>query len=336
MSEVPTNQEGGSGPRTILLQYSDLFVSTKDAATPLNIAVLPFSQIGQQTTTTMATFTNNTKKRKRNNNKGGDSHSHVRQQKAAAQDQSSGSDGSDDDEEEADDAVVAEETAAKQTIPDLEAYASMDKKARASVQPQLTAYPFRPSTYTPLTVEAVVTIITDLQTAARQHKAESSEQVRALQNELDKCKRQLALATKELQQKRSHVDELSFKREAERIVQGETMMKLFRSYIFLSKKQLGTKQLLSQAGLTSGHPFVDIVFKAIFDELEKPLKTSKQMSTAQKAGKNIYSNGEKHIFNNDAAKKQLWSDFDFASKFIHKFNHKRNQQASMYRRLFGE
>ena len=114
------------------------------------------------------------------------------------------------------------------------------------------------------------------------------------------------------------------------------MMKLFRSYIFLSKKQLGTKQLLSQAGLTSGHPFVDIVFKAIFDELEKPSKTSKQMSTAQKAGKNIYSNGEKHIFNNDAAKKQLWSDFDFASKFIHKFNHKRNQQASMYRRLFGE
>ena len=32
VSEVPTNQ-GGSGPRTILLQYSDLFVSTKDAAT---------------------------------------------------------------------------------------------------------------------------------------------------------------------------------------------------------------------------------------------------------------------------------------------------------------
>jgi hypothetical protein len=108
--------------------------------------------------------------------------------------------------------------------------------------------------------------------------------------------------------------------------------------VFLSKTVHKTCDLVNPGCggvVPKHHPFVDAVFENIFKHLQKPYQDMKSVSDMAKLyGTNVYSNGKQHPYNTTEKMIRLWSDPAFSHEIIRKFNHKRNQQAAVYRSLF--
>ncbi len=159
-----------------------------------------------------------------------------------------------------------------------------------------------------------------------------------LVKENNSLKTQLANANTALAKRNTHVDEAALKSHAVDLLQGEFLLKLFRSTIFITPILMSTKQMLTNRVVCpeGNDNFCDRIFAYIFSKLEKPLKTAKDIEIAQNAGRNVYSGGiTPHPCNNLRTIRSLWSDEKFATRVLHKLKSKRNSQAAMCRKLFG-
>jgi hypothetical protein len=159
--------------------------------------------------------------------------------------------------------------------------------------------------------------------------------------ELKKKRMELQDAQTELANLQNTVDEPTLKTEIIRLADGKVLMPLFRGCVFLSMKYHRTSDLVSPSlgGVVPGHHlFPDKVFDHAFKILQtKNASLAKSyQDSAKSLGRTIYSDGAKHAYNNPEKRNKLWVDKDFSQELIKKFNHKRNQQAGVYRGIFGE
>ena len=227
----------------------------------------------------------------------------------------------------------------------LENYWGMDNTGRFELSDKILEYKFTQNDCRSIYKEHSAKLINDLQNLAKHYKnkyeacsvpvVEKQQQLEMANHELKRVKIELARVRQELKIKESHVDEAAFKREALSIIKGEHMMDLFRSFIFLSRVHSSTKAL-HHALSSLKHEFPKTIFEVIFDKLEMRCETLADEAHAKMAGKNVYTNGEKHVYNNETEKKRLWKDYKgFFKKFVEKFNSKRNQQSQVCRNNFG-
>lgn len=219
-------------------------------------------------------------------------------------------------------------------------YARRPFAARKAAYRKLIDYEFKCPVIDDMSCHHLAVVIKDLQgflkNACDNCDIATREKER-LKEELEKTKAKLHHTERELSQKKSFVHLGSFKIAADKAVKGVTYMQLFRKFIFLHNQTTTTEDILKDAGFVpKKNKFVQGILDAIFRELEKPLRKQKDIDNAGAAGPNVYTNGQKHVFNTDEQREKLWSDETFASKFVVKFNHKRNSQSSGYRKLLGK